>query len=190
MKNAEKGDGIMNHWSDSLKISHTKRQVFYSFCYNDDYWRVQQIRNIGVVDGNQPASPNKWEEIRRKGDNAIYKWIDENLKYRSCTIVLIGEKTHSRKFVQYEIEKSWELGMGVFGINIHGLEDKNGQTSNIGRNPFDYVKIEGMWSPSCTIDTYDAGYKMGNYSPYRYIASNISDWIESAIKKRKAWYPM
>lgn len=176
-------------WSNALKIPHPKRQVFYSFCYNDDCWRTQQIRNMGIVDGNQPASPNNWEETKRKGDNAIYNWIDNNLNHRSCTIVLIGKNTASRKFVRYEIEKSWELGMGVFGINIHGLEDREGHTSDIGKNPFDYVNINGMWYPGVTIDTYDAGYKFSNYSPYNYIASNMSDWIEKAIKDRKIWKP-
>ena len=58
-----------------------KRQVFYSFHFDNDVMRVQQIRNIGVIEGNEPVSPNKWEEIKRKGDNAIEKWIDENMKY-------------------------------------------------------------------------------------------------------------
>ena len=180
----------MNYCSDSLKISHPKRQVFYSFCYDDDCWRTQQIRNMGIVEGNQPASPNKWEELKQNGDDAVYKWIDDNLKYRSCTIVLIGENTYAKKFVRYEIEKSWKLGMGVFGINIHGLEDKEGYISDIGKNPFAYVKINGMLFPSVTIDRYDAGYKANNYSPYNYISSNMSDWIEKAITSRKIWKPL
>ena len=45
--------------------------------------RVQQIRNIGVIEGNEPVSPNKWEEIKRKGDAAIEDWIDENMKYKN-----------------------------------------------------------------------------------------------------------
>ena len=35
-----------------------KRQVFYSFHYANDVMRVQQIRNIGMVEGNSPVSPN------------------------------------------------------------------------------------------------------------------------------------
>ena len=43
-----------------------KRQVFYSFHYKNDVMRVQQIRNIGVIEGNIPVSSNTWEEIERK----------------------------------------------------------------------------------------------------------------------------
>ncbi|MDR3177905.1 MAG: TIR domain-containing protein [Campylobacteraceae bacterium] len=36
-----------------------KRQVFYSFHYEKDVWRVQQIRNMGVVDGTEELSANQ-----------------------------------------------------------------------------------------------------------------------------------
>jgi hypothetical protein len=113
-----------------------KRQVFYSFHYDNDCWRTQIVRNIGFVEGNRPASPNEWETIKKTGPAAIYKWIDDNLKYRSCTIVLIGQETSSRPFVLYEIKRSWELKKGVFGIFIHGLKDMNRLTSNKGENIF------------------------------------------------------
>ena len=41
------------------------RQVFYSFHFNNDVMRVQQIRNIGIIEGNTPVSANEWEEIKR-----------------------------------------------------------------------------------------------------------------------------
>ena len=33
-----------------------KRRVFYSFYYKEDSWRASQVRNIGVVEGNRPAT--------------------------------------------------------------------------------------------------------------------------------------
>ena len=39
-----------------------KRRVFYSFHYNDDFARVSQIRNIGMIQGNSTASSNDWEK--------------------------------------------------------------------------------------------------------------------------------
>jgi hypothetical protein len=44
--------------------------------------------------------------------------------------------------------------------------------------------------PSAEIDTYDAGYSLGSYSPYKYIESNLSSWIELAIDKRSSWTPL
>ena len=70
-----------------------KRRVFYSFHYKNDVRRVAQIRNIGAIEDNKPVSENAWEEVKKKGDAAIEKWIDDNMKNRSCVIVLVGEKT-------------------------------------------------------------------------------------------------
>ena len=174
----------------SVLLQIKKRQVFYSFHYDNDCWRANIVRNIGVVEGNNPVSPNKWEEIKKKGNAAVYRWIDENLKYRSCTIVLIGEETYKRPFVLYEIRKSWELKKGVFGIYIHGLEDDKENTANKGENPFLHAKIPGMMYPSTEVDVYDVGYKFSSYRPCDNIKSNLSSWIEKAIKKRDTWVPV
>ena len=88
------------------------RKAFYSFHFKPDSWRASQVRNIGVVDGNQPVSDNDWEDVKKGGDSAIQEWIDNQLAGRSCTIVLIGENTAGRKWIEYEIEKSWNDGKG------------------------------------------------------------------------------
>ena len=51
-----------------------KRQVFYSFHYENDVFRVQQIRNIGALEDNKPVSPNEWESVKRRGEASIKEW--------------------------------------------------------------------------------------------------------------------
>ena len=75
--------------------------------------RVHQIRNMGVIEGNTPVSPNDWETVKRVGDDAVKKWIDDNMKYKDCVVVLIGSDTASRKWVKYEICKAWNDGRGA-----------------------------------------------------------------------------
>lgn len=41
-----------------------KRQVFFSFHYNNDNWRVAQVRNMGVVEDQETFSDNSWEKVR------------------------------------------------------------------------------------------------------------------------------
>ena len=41
------------------------RRAFYSFHYIPDNWRASQVRNMGVVDGNKPATDNDWETIKK-----------------------------------------------------------------------------------------------------------------------------
>src|SRR4030067_22846 len=98
-----------------------KRQVFYSFHFDNDVFRVMQIRHIGSIEGNNPVSANEWEEARKR-PGAIEKWIDENMKYRSCIIVLVGEETVNRPWVKYEIAKAWNDKKGLLGIYIHSLK--------------------------------------------------------------------
>jgi MTH538 TIR-like domain (DUF1863) len=77
-------------------------RVLLSFHFDNDVMRVQQIRNIGSLDDNKPVAPNEWESVRRTGDAAIERWIDRNMNYRDCVVVLIGSETASRKWVLHE----------------------------------------------------------------------------------------
>ena len=95
-----------------------KKSVFFSFHFENDFWRTHQVRNIGTIEEKEPISKNDWEEVKRKGKASIQNWIDENLKYKNCTIVLIGSETYLRPWVLYEIEKSWNMGKGILGIYI------------------------------------------------------------------------
>lgn len=159
-----------------------KRNAFYSFHYMPDGWRASQVRNIGVLDGNQPASDNDWESIKKGGDTAIQKWIDGQLVGRSCAIVLIGENTAGRKWINYEITKAWDKGIGVLGIHIHKLKDRDERQSKMGRNPFDFVTVDSK-KLSETVKVYDSTYSTSTYV-YDHIKSNIADWVENAITIR------
>ncbi len=115
------------------------RRCFYSFHYKPDNWRVAKIRNIGVIEGNKPASDNDWETIVGGGDAKIEKWIAEQMQGRSCTLVLIGANTAGRKWITHEIAKSWDKGMGVLGIHIHNIGNSKGEQCAKGSNPLYHV---------------------------------------------------
>ena len=112
------------------------KKVFFSFHYELDNWRVNQIRNMGIVEGQRICEPNDWEQIKRSGDKFIQNWIDKQMEQCDCVIVLIGEKTHTRKWVKYEVKRAKELGIPLFGIFIHNLKDKEGKTTRKGQNVF------------------------------------------------------
>lgn len=161
------------------------RRVFYSFHYELDHWRASQVRNIGVVKGNRPATGNEWEAVKRGGDRAIQRWIDEQLYGKSCTVVLIGEKTASRKWIRHEIRESWEQGMGVLGIYVHQLKDQFGEQCGQGSNPFERVTVDGL-RLSEVVRTYDpAWFWGGSKKTYSTIENNLADWIEEALDIRE-----
>jgi len=158
------------------------RKVFTSFHYVPDNWRANQVRNMGKIEGNPVATTNKWEEVTKGGNKAIEKWIDDNMSGKSCVIVLVGENTAGRKWINYEIEKAWSEGRGVFGIHIHNLKDSSGNQSSMGKNPFDGYKI-GEKSMSSIVKCYNPPYTTST-NVYNYISENIEDWIEKAIEIR------
>ena len=158
----------------------TKRQVFYSFCFEDDVMRVQEIRNIGALEDNKPVSVNDWETVKKGGDKAIEKWIDDNMKYKSCVIVLLGKRTAQRPWVKYEIKKAWADGKGLLGIHINNIKDPKTGTCEKGENPFLQFKFEGKDGktksiPCITPLSSDA---------YNDIRKNMEKWVEEAIINR------
>ena len=158
-----------------------KRQIFYSFHFKNDVMRVQQIRNIGALEDNKPVSTNDWEEVKKKGDDAIKKWINENMSYRSCVVVLIGEETSKRPWVQYEIRKAWEDGKGLLGVYIHNLKDPNSGTCNKGNNPFELFSFKNKNGNLVTIPCKNPS----SSDAYNDIKNNLEDWIEEAIQLSK-----
>lgn len=160
------------------------RRVFYSFHYVPDCWRTSQVRNIGAIEGNKPASDNDWETVKKGGEKAIQKWIDDQLNGRSCTVILIGQNTAKRKWIDYEIEKSWNDGKGVVGVYVHKLKDSNGFQASKGINPFEHFTMKRDQAKlSSIVKTYEPPYS-DSKDVYAYISQNLTAWIEEAVKIR------
>ena len=123
------------------------------------------VKNSWVTQGKEAAGfidATDFEEVKRKGDTAIKNWIDSQLQGTSVTVVLVGEKTCSSRWVKYEIEKSIEIGNGLLGIDVSKIKDLQGNTSDrCGKIPNGYNFY--LWNN-------DEGYK------------NMGDWIEKAAK--------
>lgn len=164
-----------------------KRQVFFSFEYKKDSWRASQIRNMGKVDNSSTFSDNDWEEVKEKSDAKIKEWIDSQLKNRSCLVVLIGATTSGRKWINYEIEKAYELNKGIVGIHIHKLEDANGKQASKGSNPFYNILIgEDRERLSKYVTCFDSEYKSSKYV-YDDIKNNLEQLIEDAIENKNTY---
>lgn len=165
------------------------RKVFYSFHFDNDHWRVQQVRNINALEGNAPVTANRWEEIKEEGDAAVRRWIDSNMTGKSCLVVLVGTETAQRKWVKYEIKKAWEDGRGVLGIHVHGLKDGNGNTTTKGNNPFFDVTVDNGGTPATLGSVPPLKVPSGSTSSdvYTSIRDNVEDWIENAIIVRKKY---
>lgn len=163
------------------------RRVFYSFHYQLDNWRVQQVMNMGAIEGQPLLNSQQWEDVAKGGDAAIQRWIDEQMKGKSCNVVLIGSQTAGRKWVQYEFTKAWRDGKGVVGIHIHRLLDRNGNSTSKGRNPFSgFTLKEGTVQFDAVVPVYDPTGQTST-DVYNTIRNNIERWVEYAIGVRNRW---
>jgi len=157
------------------------RRVFFSFHYEGDVWRAGQIRNCWVTQDRESAGfwdAAAWEQVKRKGEAAIERWIDEQLKGTSVTVVLIGSQTSERPYVGYEIKQSYSKDNGMLGIYIHNMKDSDGHTAAPGKNPFGnwHIQENGRQvSLSSLFPTYDWVNDNGR--------ANIGTWIEAAARK-------
>jgi len=157
------------------------RRVFFAFHFERDIWRASQIRNSWVTKKDREEAgfwdAASWEEAKKKGDEAVKKWIDKNLEGISVTAVLVGAETNTRKYVDYEIEQSRKRGNGLLAIYIHNMKDILEKTDTKGDNPFNF------WH---TTVTGEKKYFSKIYSTYDWVDDkgyeNFGDWVEKAAK--------
>lgn len=159
------------------------RSTFASFHYQNDYWRVQQVLNMGAIEGQEIMPAQNWESVKAEGDDAVEEWINAEMAYKAAVVVLIGSQTASRKFVKYEIRRAWSIKKPLLGIRINGLKDASGNTATAGKNPFEQFGF------SDSIKTY-ADY-VPVFTPtganstqiYADIKANLESWVTSGYKR-------
>lgn len=94
-------------------------------------------------------------------------------------VVLIGAQTASRSWVQYEIQRAWELRKPLLGIRIHGLSSM-GSTDTEGPNPFCSIDgIERYSSMPPIFDPTQRDYlgKIDSKATYAELTSNLKYWV-------------
>jgi hypothetical protein len=140
------------------------RRTFFSFKY-DDVTRAMVVRNSWVTQDRAArgfTDAAEFEKLKRQGDAAVKRWIDDQLRNTSVTVVLVGAATNQSRYVRYEIDQSIARGNGLLGINISKIKDWNQRTTAFcGKMPTGYPFYK--WFD-------DDGYR------------NMARWIEKAAK--------
>lgn len=156
--------------------------VFYSFHYDRDAWRVQQIMKMGQIEGQPILNAQEWEEVKRKGQAAIEKWIATQMAYKSAVVVLVGAQTASRPWVLHEITYAWNNRKPLLGVRIHGLEDRSGTTDFLGGNPFASVAFQSGGNVGDYVPIYNPSGR-NSKAVYADIKANLTTWVNGAYKR-------
>jgi hypothetical protein len=89
-------------------------------------------------------------------------------------VVLVGAKTSTRRWVQYEIEQSALRGNGLVAVSIHNLKGPNRRVGSPGKNPFANFKLDD--DGFHTLDDYVPEYDWQLEDGYQ----NFGEWLREA----------
>jgi hypothetical protein len=131
------------------------RRVFFSFHYQRDVQRAQVVRQSWVMQPDRETAgffdSSVFESKQRTSDDALKSFLNDGLKNCSVDCVLAGNQTAWRRWVRYELLRSFVDGKGIFGISIHSIP--NFQSKQIQRvrirsvasgNHERYVVLQGI----------------------------------------------
>ncbi len=107
-----------------------------------------QIRNSSIrinPDNQKRLDKNKVSE------HTIKRLLRMKMRWASQLIVIIGKKTHSRPWVNWEIEAAHKLGMTITGVYENGLKDKVTVPENLKK----YATSIVGWRADSIIDALD-----------------------------------
>lgn len=119
------------------------RSVYFAFDYEDvKTFRANVVRNSWIMNKYKFKDSSIWEESKEKGVKKIKDLIDTSLIGTSVTCVLVGSGTFDRRYVRYEIVKSFVGKRGLIGVGINWIKDNKGNTKLFaGDNPFEYLRL-------------------------------------------------
>lgn len=153
------------------------KTVFYSFHFERDVHRVQLVRNINALEGQSLLNSQDWESVRRRGDQAIKNWIDDQMKWKKAVIVLVGKQTAGREWVNYEINKAWSDKKPLLGVRVHGLASLSDGADAAGASPFSSASGIPLFDPTVT-DFYG---NIDTKGTYKKLADSLESWSGQGV---------
>ena len=172
------------------------KRVFFSFHYQDVIdFRANVVRQHWLCKPEREAAgffdASIWENAKLSGDTGIKRVINSGLVGTSTTCVLIGSETYARRWVRYEIMKSFRKGNSIVAVHINSIKGRDQLTKAKGLNPLSHLGVtfsasgltgtlwevvNGSWREYFEIDecsTYQTG---GVAEQYRGKGFNLARW--------------
>ena len=100
--------------------------VFISHYGRDDD-KVQRLKERFAEKGynirNYSVDSTKHKDGRKPSKEVIERFLRRQISWSGSLICLIGPKTHTRSWVNYEIKEAHKQGKKIVGIYTHGNND-------------------------------------------------------------------
>jgi hypothetical protein len=77
-----------------------------------------------------------FEAKERESEDALKRFLLDGLRNTTVTCVLVGAQTSLRRWVRYEILRSFARGNGLLAVRVHTIADLRTKTCDSGSDPF------------------------------------------------------
>jgi antiphage defense system Thoeris ThsB-like protein len=171
------------------------KRVFFSFYYQDVIdFRANVVRRHWLTKPDREAAgffdASIWGNAKLSGDIGIKRVISSGLDGTSRTCVLVGSETYSRRWVRYEIMKSFRKGNALLAVHINSIKGRDQLTKPPGPNPLRYLGVTfsesgltatlwestgGVWQEYAEIDGRSS-YQAAVGFEYRGKGFNLAQW--------------
>ncbi len=104
----------------------TEKNVFISH-YGKDDEHISNLKNLLSNNGYilKNSSIDSTKPNQASNEDYIKQLLRDRMKWAGTAIVLIGKDTHTREWVNWEIELANRLGKTIVGVFIQGATDSD-----------------------------------------------------------------
>lgn len=134
-----------------------RRHVFVSHHHADDahvdkFSKLLAGKNYEIRNSSIRAKPANQDRLDRGlvSDNTIKRLLRMKMRWASTVVVLIGKKTHQRRWVDWEIQLAKQLGKKIIGVYTYGA-DKGDLPEALD----DYATTIRNWNAASVIDAIE-----------------------------------
>lgn len=114
-----------------------------------------QLRNSSIR--VKPENQRRLDE-KKVSDKTIERLLRMKMRWASQIIVVIGKETHSRQWVNWEIEAAHRLGKPIIGVYENGLKDQVDIPENLKK----YATSIVGWRSDSIIDVLEGNSQFQN----------------------------
>jgi hypothetical protein len=122
------------------------RRTFFSFHYERDVQRAQIVKNSWITKPDRDDAgffdSSVFESKKRTSDDALKRFLNEGMSGSSVACVLFGTNTAWRRWVRYELFRSFIDGRGLLAVAVHTILGFDRRPDPQGANPFSCLGFE------------------------------------------------
>lgn len=165
-----------------MSSENKRKHLFISHHHKDD---GEVSKFIDLIKGNgydirnssirvKPENQNRLDQ-KKVSDDVIRRLLRMKISWAGTVVVLIGKDTHTRDWVNWELEQANKQGKRIVGVYLHG-----GHEADIPKSFEDYGSALVKWNSDSIIRALDGENNFQNPDGSTRTGPNSGDSIKCA----------